>query len=119
LLKIDPDERADGDADSSDQHDLPGATKVNATKSLAAFLKDKKVTNSQTRKYLATAMWLHEVKKIKRITTSDVTKALSDNNQGKLTNPAQCLINNANRGTIVREGKQFYVTDEGRTECGE
>jgi len=88
--------------------------KVIAT--LAAFIKEKKATGNQARKFLATATWLHDTKGMNRVATADVTKALSEHNQGKLTNAAQCLINNAKSGGVVREGKQFYVTDEGRAE---
>ncbi len=94
--------------------DKPGHRKA----TLAVYLREKKAaTGNQQRKYLATAAWLQDGGP-KRIATSDVTKALSNNNQGKLTNPGQCLINLAKAGWVVREGKQFYVTDEGRTELG-
>jgi hypothetical protein len=83
---------------------------------LAAFLREKKATGSQTRKFLAAALWLHDVKDQKRVATADVSKALNEHNQGKLTNPTQCLVSNATQGMVVRDGKQFYVTDEGRAE---
>lgn len=86
---------------------------------LAAFLKEKKAaTGNQQRKFLATAQWLQDGG-AKRLATKDVTTALSDHSQGKLGNPAQCLINLAKTGWAVREGKQFYVTDEGRTELNQ
>lgn len=93
------------------------ATKPTAQKStLAAFLKDKKAaTGNQQRKFLAAAAWLQDGG-TNRLSTGDVTKALSDHNQGKLGNAAQCLINLAKQGWIVREAKQFYVSEEGRTE---
>ena len=83
---------------------------------LAAFLKEKKATSNQARKFLATALWLHDSKDMKRVATADVTKTLNEHNQGKLTNPGQCLINNNKQGMVVRDGKEFYVTEEGRTE---
>ena len=86
---------------------------------LAAFLKDKKATCNQSRKFLATALWLHGNGGKDRLITKDVTESLNTNNQGKLTNAAQCLISNIKAGYIVRDGKQFYVADEGRTEVNE
>jgi hypothetical protein len=90
------------------------AGKVTAT--LAAFIKEKKATGKQARKFLATAMWLHDAKGMNRIATADVSKALSEHNQGKLSNASQCLINQTKTGYFVKEGRQFYVTDEGRAE---
>jgi len=94
-----------------------GAIKPGQRKTtLAVYLKDNKAaTGNQQRKFLATATWLQDGG-LKRVATANVTKALSDNNQGKLTNPAQCLINLSKAGSVVREGSQFYVTDEGRAE---
>jgi hypothetical protein len=69
------------------------------------------------RKFLATACWL-TAKGTERLTTGDITKALSDNRQGKLTNAAECLNNNVTKGFCEKEGKQFYVTEEGFTSLG-
>jgi len=96
----------------------PTTDRAKAVGTLASFLKEKKATSIQARKFLATALWLQETQNLKRINTGLVTKALSDHNQGKLTNASQCLINNATSGWLVREGKQFYISDEGRTELG-
>jgi hypothetical protein len=83
---------------------------------LAAFLKDKKATTNQTRKFLAAALWLQDGGK-DMLTTQDVTKALGDAKQGALTNPSQCLANNVSQGFCDKNGKkQFYVTDDGRAE---
>jgi hypothetical protein len=81
--------------------------------SLAAYLKNTKSTGNQARKFLATAAWLESNGK-DRVTTGDVTKALSDHKQGKLTNASQCLANNVTAGKIVKDGKrQFYVSEDG------
>jgi hypothetical protein len=115
-----------GLSEAEDQEDKTDTNKpATATKSaahgknattLAAFIKEKKATSNQVRKFLATAAWLHDTTDQKRLATGDVTKALSDHNQGKLTNPSQSLNNNAKTGGIVKEGKKFYVSDEGRAE---
>ena len=101
-----------------DDADDPGKEGTSGKKStLAAFLTAKNAKSNQTRKFLATALWLHDSGK-KRLSTSDVSKALSDYSQGSLTNPSQCLVNNVTQGFCDKDGRQFYVTDEGRTEIG-
>ena len=68
-------------------------------------------------KFLATAAWLH-AKGSKRLTTADVSKALDDNNQGKLTNASDSLAKNVKKGYCEKSGRQFYVTDEGTKSAG-
>jgi hypothetical protein len=81
---------------------------------LPDFLRAKKATDNQSKKFLATAVWLHN-RGAARITTADVRKALKDSLQGKLGNPAQCLNNNVSSGYAEKEGKAFFVTDTGRS----
>jgi hypothetical protein len=103
------------DAGSGGEGQDPAAVKKAPVKipPLATYLKDKKATTNQSRKFLATAAWL-QLGGVHRLATGDVTKALSTHNQGKLTNPSQCLNNNATSGNIVKDGKkQFYVAAEG------
>jgi hypothetical protein len=85
---------------------------------LAGFLKTKSATDNQTRKFLAAAIWLHDSGK-SSLSTKEVTKALNDAKQSKLTNPAQCLNSNVSQGFCEKDGTGFYVTSEGRTEIGE
>jgi hypothetical protein len=89
--------------------------KIKAEKggTLPDFLRAKKATN-QSRKFLATAVWLHD-RGAARVSTTDVRKALKDSLQGKLGNPAQCLNNNVSSGYCEKEGKVFFVTDTGRS----
>jgi NADH pyrophosphatase NudC (nudix superfamily) len=84
-----------------------------ATKTLASFLKEKNATSNQNKKFLTTSLWL-EAKGKKRVTTTDVTKALKDNNQSKLTNASEALNQNVSKGYCEKDGKEFYVTDEGK-----
>ena len=93
---------------------IAGAQHGGASGTLATFLKTGNATGSQSLKFLATAVWLHDVEQRNRLTTGDVTGALSKHKQGKLTNASNCLAENARKGYCVREGKQFYVTTEGR-----
>jgi hypothetical protein len=85
---------------------------------LASFLQEKKATDNQVRKFLATALWLHDRDGEKRITTSGVKKALKSNNQGKLSNASASLNQNVSKGFCEKDGKGFFVTDAGRTSLG-
>lgn len=85
---------------------------------LASFLKEKKAASqSQTRRFLATAQWLHQ-KGRKRIKTQDVTKALRESNQKRVSNASECLNRNISKGFCERDGKEFFVTEEGRNSLG-
>jgi hypothetical protein len=84
-----------------------------AQKPLATFLKEKNATTAQVTKFLATSVWL-ESKGKSRMTTSDVTAALRSSNQSKLGNPADCLNQNVKKGFCEKEGKEYYVTQEGK-----
>lgn len=79
---------------------------------LAAFLRVSKV-RSKSKRFLATAEWLHR-KGSARVQTNDVRKALKENSQSSVGNASQCLNNNVTSGFCEKDGKQFYVTDEGR-----
>jgi hypothetical protein len=92
-----------------------GAT-PKAIGTLAAFLKAKNATSNQNRKFLSTAVWLHDRDSKDRLTTADVTKALSDTQQSRLGNASDCLNKNVGRGFCEKDGKGFYVTEEGRAE---
>jgi hypothetical protein len=107
LAKLAPPE-ADLESDSKDK----AASHRSTVKALGVFLKEKSVSSNQTKKFLATSIWLHE-KGQKRLTTAEVSKALNDNQQGKLSNPAQCLNTNVSQGYCTKDGKAFYVTPEG------
>ncbi|MBZ5573844.1 MAG: hypothetical protein LAO09_18420 [Acidobacteriia bacterium] len=85
---------------------------------LASFLATKNAKNSKTRKFLATALWLHDSSGANRLATGDVKKALSQHNQGSVGNASQCLVQNNKQGFTAKDGAQFYVTPEGRTEIG-
>ncbi|MBW1939435.1 MAG: hypothetical protein JRI67_11880 [Deltaproteobacteria bacterium] len=84
-----------------------------AGKTLPSFLSDKNATRSQVKKFLATAVWL-EAKGNKRLTTGDVTKALKDSNQSRLSNPSDCLNKNVTKGFCEKDGREFFVTQEGK-----
>lgn len=112
LIKVAPPLPSSGDrhGGAHEHAQKPGR----ASGTLAAFLGTNNRKKSQTRKFLATAVWLGK----ERLSTRDVSDALSQNKQGKLTNAAQCLNDNVGQGYCEKDGGQFYVTEEGRTEIG-
>jgi hypothetical protein len=59
-------------------------------------------------------VWL-EAKGQKRIQTVDVTKALKEANQTRIGNPADSLNKNVSKGHCEKDGKQFFVTDDGKS----
>lgn len=86
---------------------------------LPNFLKDKSATDNQVKRFLATAVWLHDTTGKDRLTTTDVKNALRNASQPKLTNPADCLNSNVGKGHCEKDGDSgFFVTDPGRTSLG-
>ena len=83
-----------------------------STKTLPVFLSEKNAAQNQVKKFLATAVWL-EAKGKQKITTSDVTKALKDSRQTRLGNPSDCLNQNISKGHCEKDGKEFFVTEDG------
>jgi hypothetical protein len=101
------------DREEAPEHKPMGKDSTIAKKTLPAFLQEKSATTKQVKKFLATAVWL-EAKGQNRLSTGDVTKALGDSNQKRLGNPADCLNQNVAKGYCEKDGKQFFVTDEGK-----
>lgn len=98
----------------TDKHEGDHANAHKVSETLAGFLKAASVGTNQNKKFLATAVWLHDTAKKNRLTTTEVIGALNTHSQGKLTNAALNLKRNIGKGFCVRDGKQFYVTSEGR-----
>ncbi len=96
--------------------DSSGNTKSGISSNLASFLKEKK-PNTEIDRFLATVQWLHE-KGSEYIKTSDVTKALRDSKQTKLSNASACLNKNVTKGYCEKKGKEFFVTNQGRDSLG-
>jgi hypothetical protein len=65
--------------------------------SLAAFIKAKKGEKNQITRFLATASWLSS-RSDDPLTATAVSKALSDHQQKKLSNSADCLNKNVAKG---------------------
>jgi len=87
-----------------------------AKKSLAVFLKEQK-SPTHAKKFLATSAWL-EAKGQDRVTTTDVSKALKNAAQTKLTNPSLAFSACVKKGHCEKDGNKFFVTQEGKDSLG-
>jgi hypothetical protein len=88
-----------------------------ASQPLPSFLQAKNSTKNQAAKFLATAVWLQQRGK-SRLQTRDITTALRDANQARLSNASDSLRNNVKKGYCERDGKEFFVTAEGLQSLG-
>jgi hypothetical protein len=79
---------------------------------LASYLQKSKAGKNQVKRFLATAHWL-QLKGSKNLKTGDVSKALKDHHQSKLTNASDCLNQNVTKGFCEKDGDGFYVTPDG------
>jgi phage-related protein len=113
LANVAPVEPESSGRTGGDAHAHQGKKNVGT---LASFLTAKNAKTNKTRKFLATAVWLHDVTGANRLATGDVKKALGQHNQGAVGNASQCLVQNNKQGFTAKDGKQFYVTPEGRAE---
>lgn len=108
LLDEDVDEDASTDQNGEDVSKVP----------LAKFLKRCDANGNQVKRFLATALWLTE-RGTARPSTSDVSKALKDNHQSRLSNPSDCLSKNVAKGYCEKDGNKFFVTPDGRENLGQ
>jgi hypothetical protein len=89
---------------------------VNQT--LATFLKSKNATTAQVDKFLATAAWVEAKENKTRLKTGDIGSALSKASQSKINNPSDKLNQNVAKGYCEKDGKDFFVTQEGKGHMG-
>lgn len=82
------------------------------TGSLASYLKAKGGSNKQIVRFLATAAWLSG-RGNKDLTAALVAKALQENQQSRLANPADCLNKNVAKGYCEKTKDGFFITPEG------
>lgn len=87
------------------------------TVTLASHIKEKGGESSQVKRFLATADWLRR-RGASSLTTSAVTKALAENQQRKLSNPADSLNANVSKGFCEKSGNGFFVTPDGLKDLG-
>ncbi len=106
---------------SADLHSTKGGSAAGSKgtspqTTLAAYLKARNASSGPD-KFLATADWLR-IRGATSLTTAAVTKALKDNHQGRLGNPADMLMKNIGKGFCERDGAGFFITPDGLTHLG-
>lgn len=84
---------------------------------LASYLKAKGGDTRQVQRFLATAGWLK--RRGDSLTTSNVVRALKENQQKRLGNPPDCLNQNVAKGFIEKTADGFLLTLEGWQVLGE
>lgn len=83
------------------------------TDTLAGYIRDNGGSTKQVRRFLVTADWLRR-KGVTPLTTTAVTKALSDNQQKGLSNASDCLNQLVGQGLCEKkEGNSFFITPDG------
>ncbi|MBZ5594987.1 MAG: hypothetical protein LAP39_22320 [Acidobacteriia bacterium] len=84
---------------------------------LVSHIRTKGGEGNQTKRFLATADWLR-LRGETELTTAKVSKALSDNHQKRLGNPADCLNHNVRKGHCEKSGEGFFITPDGLRDLG-
>lgn len=84
---------------------------------LASYIKEKGAETSQVDRFLVTADWLRR-RGAEKLTTAAVSKALIDNHQKRLANPADCLNKNVSKGYFEKADGGFYLTPDGLKKLG-
>lgn len=79
---------------------------------LVDFLKEKKAEDNQVRKFLATAVYLHS-QGVELFSTPIISRKFKTAHIHKLVNASDCLNKNAQKGFIIKEDKEFVLTEEG------
>jgi hypothetical protein len=87
------------------------------TEPLASHIRTKGGESNQTQRFLATADWLRR-RGVQTLTTAAVSKALSDNQQKRLGNPADCLNKNVAKGYCEKTKDGFFITPHGLKALG-
>ncbi len=87
------------------------------TTSLASYIKEKGGESNQVDRFLITADWLRR-RGATSLVTATVSKALTDNHQKRLANPADSLNKNVSKGFCEKTSGGFYITPEGLKKLG-
>ena len=92
------------------------AEKPKTTASLASHIRAKGADGNQTLRFLVTADWLRL--RGASLSSGAVAKALQENQQSRLANPADCLNKNVAKGFCEKTKDGFFITPEGLFELG-
>lgn len=109
LAKIEPAAAPDATDSSGSGSDV---VERQFTDSLASYVKAKGGETNQNQRFLLTADWIRR-RGNTDLTTAAVTKALKDNQQKRLGNPADCLNQNVSKGYCEKTGDGFFITPDG------
>jgi hypothetical protein len=104
-----PNATATGEANSRGGEDF--------TATLASYIRDKGGDENQVDRFLITADWLRR-RGIPKLTASEVTKALTVNQQRRLANAADSLNKNVSKGYCEKAEGGFYITPDGLKKLG-
>jgi hypothetical protein len=85
--------------------------------SLASHIRGKGADGSQTQRFLVTSDWLRR-RGQSNLTSGAIAKALTENQQARLANPADCLNKNVAKGFCEKTKDGFFITPEGLRELG-
>jgi hypothetical protein len=105
--------RGGGSPADADGYAPPGDFKT----TLASYIKEKGAEASQVDRFLVTADWLRR-RGVEKLTTAAVSKALKDNHQKRLSNPADCLNKNVGKGYCEKSDGGFFLTPDGLKKLG-
>ena len=95
----------------------PAAASGGSVGTVVSHIKTYGAESNQTKRFLATADWLR-LRGEALLTTAKVSKALSDNHQKRLGNPADCLNLNVRKGFCEKKGEGFFITPDGLKDLG-
>ncbi|MCB0045982.1 MAG: hypothetical protein KDD92_11160 [Caldilineaceae bacterium] len=112
-LELDSTQPTQNNDNGEDEGESASVDNEIASKHLATFLKEKNASSPQVNKFLATAIWLHARGK-RYLSTKDVTEALRNAQQSRLSNASDCLNKNVGKGFCEKHGSQFFVTPQGK-----
>jgi hypothetical protein len=89
----------------------------NFATTLASYIREKGGDDNQVDRFLITADWLRR-RGTSKLTTAAVSKAIRDNQQKSLVNPADCLNKNVSKGFCEKADGGFYMTPDGLAKLG-
>lgn len=116
LIKVSPPEPVHSQATPVLKHLNPAGTSGKPS-NLALFLKQHVQGTNATKTFLTAAAFL-QVNGKSRLSTGDVTKALTAANQSKLRNASENLNSNVGKGLCEKVDGQFFVTTAGLATVG-
>ena len=85
---------------------------------LYQFILEKKAEKNQVRKFLVVAVYLAKSSDTQKFTTPMISKALKLAGLEKFQNASDCFNKNEKKGYCVKDGKEFFITENGFLSVG-